>query len=66
MKIASLAAAALVGGGALRGLAEKSESFVMRRRGDRAVWPGERGDEEPHEMVAAEAGAPASAIHTNS
>ena len=61
--MAALAAAALVGGGALRGLAEKSESFVMRRRGNRAVWPGERGDEELHEK---EAGAPASAIHTNS
>ena len=46
-----LAAAALVGGGALRGLAEKSESFVMRRRGDRAVWRGERGDEELHAIV---------------
>ena len=53
--MAALAAAALVGGGALRGLAEKSESFVMRRRGNRAVWPGERGDEELHEK---EAGAP--------
>ena len=49
--MATLAAAALVGGGALRSLAEKSESFVMRRRGNRAVWPGERGDEELHEMV---------------
>ena len=46
-----LAAAALVGGGALRGLAEKSESFVMRRRGDRAVWRGERGDKELHARV---------------
>ena len=23
----------------------------MRRRGNRAVWPGERGDEELHEIV---------------
>ena len=38
-------------GGALRGLAGKSESFVLRRRGDRAVCPGERGDEELHELA---------------
>ena len=38
-------------GGALRGLAGKSESFVLRRRGDRAVCPGERGDEELHEFA---------------
>ena len=38
-------------GGALRGLAGKSESFVLCRRGDRAVCPGERGDEELHEFA---------------
>ena len=37
--------------GALRGLAGKSESFVLCRRGDRAVCPGERGDEELHEFA---------------
>ena len=49
--MAALAAAALGGGGALRGLAGKSESFVLRRRGDRAVCSGEQGDEELHELA---------------
>ena len=38
------------GGGALNGRAGASESFVERSRGGRMVSPGERGEQELHDL----------------